>query len=208
MTYDDLKNDISTYLRVEDLELHNAISTMIRSAENWLNRNLRTLDMETEQVYPLGVDGVYDLPTDWLEMRLVRGDSADLTLLYWQKIPALSDSNQTNWVLDRYPDLYLYASLRHAAALLPKDDRRVFEDWSPTSQSYLNEVKLEDWDARFSGSPLRARRWRDPELQEGIYEYLGVHQFHAKQARWCPSSHERYFTVEGRKLKILPVPAP
>lgn len=34
-----------------------------------------------------------------------------LTLLYYEKIPALTSANTTNWLLTRHPDLYLYGAL-------------------------------------------------------------------------------------------------
>lgn len=48
---------------------------------------------------------------------------ANLTLLYYQKIPALSSSNLTNWLLTRKPQAYLYGALVHAAPFLDDDDR-------------------------------------------------------------------------------------
>lgn len=40
----------------------------------------------------------------------------DLELVYYQKIPALSDTNTSNWVLAAYPDLYLWGVLTEAYA--------------------------------------------------------------------------------------------
>ena len=47
-------------------------------------------------------------------------DSQNYTaeLLYYQKIPALSDSNTSNWLLEDAPDAYLYGALIHAANFL------------------------------------------------------------------------------------------
>jgi len=39
-------------------------------------------------------------------------------LTYWRKLPALSDANTSNWLLESHPDAYLYASLKHAAQML------------------------------------------------------------------------------------------
>lgn len=45
--------------------------------------------------------------------RLVIGPIADatLTLLYYARIPALTDSNPANWLMDEHPDLYLHQCL-------------------------------------------------------------------------------------------------
>lgn len=45
-------------------------------------------------------------------------------LVYYAKIPALSDSNTTNWLLTLSPDLYLYGVLVQSAPYL-RDDERV-----------------------------------------------------------------------------------
>lgn len=47
----------------------------------------------------------------------------NLMLLYYQKIPALSASNPTNWLLTRKPQVYLYGALVHAAPFLDDDER-------------------------------------------------------------------------------------
>lgn len=50
-------------------------------------------------------------------------DAVTATLYYRAKIPALSDVNTTNWVLENAPDVYLYGSLVHTAPYLVEDAR-------------------------------------------------------------------------------------
>ena len=44
-------------------------------------------------------------------------------LVYFAKIPVLSTTNTSNWLLDLSPDIYLYASLIQAAPYLADDER-------------------------------------------------------------------------------------
>ena len=44
-------------------------------------------------------------------------------VVYYKKIPALSDAAPTNWLLTEAPDLYLYGALKHAQAYLMDDER-------------------------------------------------------------------------------------
>jgi hypothetical protein len=44
-------------------------------------------------------------------------------LLYYAKIPALSDENPTNWLIASNPDLYLYGALIQSAPYLKEDER-------------------------------------------------------------------------------------
>lgn len=46
----------------------------------------------------------------------------DLTHVYWEKVPALSDSNTSNWLLESHPDIYLNASLYFAYRFLRDPD--------------------------------------------------------------------------------------
>ena len=60
--------------------------------------------------------------------------SVDVT--YYQRIPPLA-TNSTNWLLTNYPDLYLYASLLHAAPFLMDDQRSALFANSLASQVQL-----------------------------------------------------------------------
>lgn len=53
------------------------------------------------------------------------GESYTAYLTYYKRIPALSDSNTTNWLLTDHPDAYLYGSLLQSAPWLREDDRIV-----------------------------------------------------------------------------------
>lgn len=60
------------------------------------------------------------------------------TLTYWQKVPALSNSNPTNWLLTAHPDAYLYTTLLQAAPYL-KDDGRV-EMWGTLATQIVSDI--------------------------------------------------------------------
>jgi len=82
----------------------------------------------------------------------------DIEMIYYGKIPALSDAVATNWLLNKAPDVYLYGALTHAAPFLMDDQRMaVF------GQIYLTRVQsLQDETQKslHSGSPLIARTRR------------------------------------------------
>ena len=47
----------------------------------------------------------------------------NVEILYYQKIPALSDTNTSNWLLSEAPDISLYGSLLHSSPYLAEDAR-------------------------------------------------------------------------------------
>lgn len=78
------------------------------------------------------------------------GYAAELT--YVATLAKLSDSNVSNWVLERHPDVYLYGSLLQAAPYL-RDDERIGV-WSSIYQNAINDMIVQDERASFSGGRL------------------------------------------------------
>lgn len=72
--------------------------------------------------------------------------SAELT--YWKKIPALSVSNATNWLLTNHPDAYLYGALTQSAPYL-KDDTRV-QVWGTLYTAIVDDIIAADKLARLA----------------------------------------------------------
>lgn len=76
--------------------------------------------------------------------------TAELT--YVATLPKLSDSNTSNWVLARHPDVYLYGSLLQAAPYL-RDDERVGL-WSSQYQAAIEDMLIQNERAAFSQSRI------------------------------------------------------
>jgi hypothetical protein len=80
-------------------------------------------------------------------------DSAySLELTYQQRIPALSVSNTTNWLLTNFPNVYLYASLLQASPYLGNDARIAV--WQRMFDDGVAAVNSIDW---YSGSTMTVR---------------------------------------------------
>lgn len=86
------------------------------------------------------------------------GADVEIEMVYYGKITSLSESNTTNWLLTRAPDVYLYGALTHAAPFL-LDDQRI-----PVFGSiYAGRIQALNDEAQkslHSGSPLVARTRR------------------------------------------------
>lgn len=69
-------------------------------------------------------------------------DSFPAELTYWAKIPSLSDTVTTNWLLDNHPDCYLYGSLLQSAPYL-RDDARI-QVWGNAFETILSDIVQAD----------------------------------------------------------------
>lgn len=81
--------------------------------------------------------------------------SYGVELLYYQRVPALSDSVTTNWLLTEAPDAYLYGSLVHSAPYLSEDQRTAV--WAQLFGASLQRLNQSSDEATYSGSGLVMR---------------------------------------------------
>lgn len=75
-------------------------------------------------------------------------------LVYRQGIPPLSEDRPSNWLLERHPDLYLYAALMEAAPFLRNDNR--ISTWRAMLEAALSDLADLDRDARWGRARMRA----------------------------------------------------
>jgi hypothetical protein len=81
-----------------------------------------------------------------------------LEIYYTQKVPALSDSNTTNWLLTDSPDVYLYGSLIQSAPFLVEDARLAV--WAGLYRDAVDRLNNASKAARWSGSGITFGRPR------------------------------------------------
>ena len=85
----------------------------------------------------------------------VKPDSDDtVTLVYYAKVPALTDAYPSNWLLDSHPDIYLYACLLMFASRVGDDDNIV--KWKAALDEALGQLQTAGLRDRHAG-PLLMR---------------------------------------------------
>lgn len=101
-----------------------------------------------------GMPTHYAIGAGRLEFWPVPDQAYDLDMAYVARIPALSSSEPSNWLLDHYPDIILYGALAQAAPYL-KDDERI-PVWQSLYTSAVADANAESQRAATSG-PLKMR---------------------------------------------------
>jgi hypothetical protein len=83
-------------------------------------------------------------------------DSYSAVLTYFRKIPALSSSNQTNWLIVSHPDIYLFGTLALAEAFIWDDPRIPL--WRSGFDKGIDQLNtLHGARKRYGSAPLRIR---------------------------------------------------
>jgi len=89
---------------------------------------------------------------DQIEFYPTPSAPTDINLLYYARVPTLSDAAPTNWLLSDAPDVLLYGSLVHSAPYLSDDARA--QVWASLYQSGMDKLNFESAKGQLSG-PLK-----------------------------------------------------
>jgi hypothetical protein len=115
--------------------------------------------VELQYVHPSYLQAAYpSSPSDAPRMFTVEGstlkirpvDDTALEFDYFQKVPALSDSVATNWLLSAHPDLYLFGSLVEAEMFGVNDERAPL--WKARRDEIFDEIEKLSNRTRGSGT--------------------------------------------------------
>jgi len=90
-------------------------------------------------------------------IELLPTPSSDQTLemVYYSRPTALSDVNNSNWLLTYYPDAYLYGALVHSAPYLADDSR--LQVWAALLQSAIDAINYDSDKAKHGGAGHRMK---------------------------------------------------
>lgn len=179
----DLTSQIETFIQLAEVDMNNRLRTrdMVIRAEatssnefvqlpsDWLEAiNLQIVDGKSPLRF-VSMDEAdiivarqeftnvtfYSIMDDAIELVPAPGDDIDIQMVYYGKIPALSDEETTNWLLTKAPDAYLYGALAHASPFILDDQRMpmFIQLYSARIEALNDESKI----SAHSGSPLVAR---------------------------------------------------
>ena len=113
------------------------------------------LELRQANGTPTGIPTHFAHVGEQLEVYPTPSGTFDVELLYFKDIPALSDSNTTNWLLTDYPDVYLYGALMQSAPYLDDDQR--MQVWSTLYGNAVQSINQESKKSRYSGAGMRVR---------------------------------------------------
>lgn len=120
---------------------------------------LASIRRRLEYITEDAADGIYPTRSSGLachfmiignELTALPLSANDIELTYYQKIPALSDANTTNWLLTRLPNLYLHGCLFHAAELTRNTEKMALE--GALVEKYIASLTALDNRAKFGNA--------------------------------------------------------
>ncbi len=157
---------LNRVLRVPDMEA--TVSPIVTDGlfqlpEDFLQmRNVRCGGRVLESYSPAELDNVwagmvgnaYGYAISGRMVRLGPVSGLPVTMSYWQRIPKLTLSTPSNWLLDRHSDIYLYGSLLSAETYIDNPDR--VNQWRGAFEAAVDQLQVAGSKAQFGG-PIRMR---------------------------------------------------
>jgi hypothetical protein len=108
-----------------------------------------TLDAYANRLDSGGVPTKYTLADGSIFLDPTPAAAGTIELFYCQQIPPLAE-NGTNWLLDAFPDVYLYGALAQAMPFMVDDDR--FALMSGLFEKAIAEVNADGQQQAFGGT--------------------------------------------------------
>jgi len=106
---------------------------------------------QLNELYPTSTIGSpthYTIIGEEIQIKPTPNSTDTLEVAYFTRLPALSDTNTTNWLTANAPDLLLYGALIEAEAYLVNDPRIAI--WKNAFDEAMNEWNRQEDNARFS----------------------------------------------------------
>ena len=141
--YENLPTD---FIEAIELSTDNNQRLTLISVADMQDRKEASSESGTPKYYRFTADQIefYPAPT--------ASSTATLSMQYYARVPALSASNTSNWVLTYAADAYLYGSLVHSAPYLQDDGRIAI--WASLYQNAIEGLRRDNNNGKYGG-PLK-----------------------------------------------------
>lgn len=93
---------------------------------------------------------------DQLELHPPQSKPVPFMLEYIAEVPALADNKPTNWLLEEFPDVYIYGAMLQVSPFLHDDSRVPL--WTQAYGEAVSAANISSDKAKHSGSALRLQR--------------------------------------------------
>lgn len=97
----------------------------------------------------------YCVTGEEFEIRPMPDTTYTAQMIYFANVPPLGTSNESNWLLQRYPNVYYYGALMEAAPYLRNDER--VGVWGSMYEKIANDINVSSDRGQFSGATMKMR---------------------------------------------------
>lgn len=140
------------YEGMRDIELKSTVTSLDKKTLHYLNPE----QLNGMTSAKAGRDVYYTIVAGQIQIAPPSEGSETLELIYYRKVPALSNLAPENWLSVANPDVYVFGVLVEISSFL-KDGPAV-QLWDGRFKEALAEIQLNDTSRRWAGTSLQTRR--------------------------------------------------
>jgi hypothetical protein len=104
-----------------------------------------------------GVPCFFTIRGNEIEFDIVPDDTYTITVTYFAEFTALTEDNQTNIVLTKYPNIYLFGCLRQA--FIYAQDTEQEQKYTVNFLSAIESANMKEHDVRYGPQPQQTVAW-------------------------------------------------
>lgn len=141
------------YAGMRDIQLNSELPSTEHKQKQFNYLNPEQFNIRRDQVY-CGML-YYTIVANQFQIYPIQDGGQSLEIVYYQKVPNLSENNLTNWMSNSHPDIYL-AGITAEIEIFAKN-YNVGKAWHERMVAAIGELEVSDQVERWSGQPLVTR---------------------------------------------------
>lgn len=133
-------------------------NTLIADSEESKVSTMEYVTPETIAQYKqIGLTGgyYYSIVAQQIQVYPMLPSGGSIEILFYRKVPPLSNQNPTNWCSDNNPDIYLSGICAEIATFVK--DYNAASGWDAKMSRAISELKDSDFDKRWTGTPIATK---------------------------------------------------
>lgn len=135
-----------------------------------MQQSIESLDLKRASIDNVsGRPEYFAILDDAIELCPTPDTTYELQLTYYATVPGLSSTNTSNFVSEKFPDIYVYGCCKHASIYLMEDERIPL--FQGLFDKALEEVRMQQERASFGKGSLLPRRRTYGKVNKQTYYF-------------------------------------
>lgn len=141
------------YRGMRDVQVNSALPNQDHSVQVMDYISPYEFNIQSGKVY--GGRAYYTIIDNQIQIYPCQAIGSSIEMIYYQKIPHLSEGDPNNWMSDEHPDIYLSGVMAEIELFVKNHDIATL--WINRMLGGIEELDASDTTERWSGAPLRMR---------------------------------------------------
>jgi len=141
------------YAGMRDIQMNSDLPTVDHKTYTFSYMNPQQFNWMRNK--PFGGKFYYTVIADQIQIFPKQDAGYTLEIVYYQKVPHITEAQPLNWLSDGHPDIYLSGIISEIESFVKNYE--VAQGWDSKMTRSIGELEMSDRVERWSGSPMEVR---------------------------------------------------